>query len=158
MFSMVKNKKYFLLIFQNITQIVKNKQFFNNPRRKKMAFSCSQIIASTIRGIMSKHHGDFYCLRCLHSFTTEKKRESYKRVYENKYFCNVIMPSENTKILEFNQYQKSNKAQFVIYADLQYLIEKIHGCKNYPENSPKTKVSKHILSDFQCLQYHHLGE
>ena len=58
------------------------------------------------------------------------------------------MPSEDTKILEFNQYQKSNKAQFVIYADLQCLIEKIHGCKNYPENSPKTKVSKHILSGF----------
>ena len=28
------------------------------------------------------------------------------------------MPSEDTKILEFNQYQKSDKAPFVIYADL----------------------------------------
>ena len=39
------------------------------------------------------------------------------------------MPSEDTKILEFNQYQKFDKAQFVIYADLQCLIEKIDGCK-----------------------------
>ena len=28
------------------------------------------------------------------------------------------MPSEDTKILDFNQYQKSDKAPFVIYADL----------------------------------------
>ena len=28
------------------------------------------------------------------------------------------MPSENTNILEFNQYQKSDKAPFVIYSDL----------------------------------------
>ena len=34
------------------------------------------------------------------------------------------MPSENTKILEFNQYQKLGKAPFVIYADLQCLIER----------------------------------
>ena len=40
------------------------------------------------------------------------------------------MPSENTKILEFNQYHKSDKTPFIIYADLQCIIEKIDGCKN----------------------------
>ena len=34
------------------------------------------------------------------------------------------MPSADTKILEFNQYQKSCKASFGIYADLECLIEK----------------------------------
>ena len=29
------------------------------------------------------------------------------------------MPSEETKILEFNQYQTSGKAPFIIYADLK---------------------------------------
>ena len=46
---------------------------------------------------MSKHHGDFYCLNCLHSFATENKRESYKKVSGNKDFCNVVTPSEDTK-------------------------------------------------------------
>ena len=32
------------------------------------------------------------------------------------------MPSEDTKVLEFNQYQKSDKAPFIIYADLQCVI------------------------------------
>ena len=44
------------------------------------------------------------------------------------------MPCEDTKILEFSQYQKSDKAPFIIYADLEYLIEKIDACKNNPEN------------------------
>ena len=58
------------------------------------------------------------------------------------------MPSEDTKISEFNQYQKSHKAPFIIYADLERIIEKIDGCKNNPKNSPTTKVSKHIPSSF----------
>ena len=35
-----------------------------------------------------------------------------------KHFCNVVNPSEDTKILEFNQYQKSDKAPFIVYSDL----------------------------------------
>ena len=58
------------------------------------------------------------------------------------------MPSEDTNILEFNQYQKSDKAPFIIYADLECLIEKIDECKNNPENSFTTKVSEHIPSGF----------
>ena len=37
------------------------------------------------------------------------------------------MPSKDTKILEFNEYQKSEKAPFIIFADLGFLIEKIDG-------------------------------
>ena len=58
------------------------------------------------------------------------------------------MLSEDTKILEFNQYQKSDKAPFIIYADLECFIEKTDGCKNNPENSFTTIVDEHILSDF----------
>ena len=44
------------------------------------------------------------------------------KVCENKNFCNVIMSSKNTKILEFHQYQKFDKVPFVIYADLMCII------------------------------------
>ena len=103
--------------------------------------------------LTSKHNGDFYCLNCLHSFATEKKLELHKKVLnrivsENKGFCNVIMPSEDTKILEFNQYQKSDKAPFIIYANLEFIIEKIDGCKSNSENSFTTKVSNYIPSGF----------
>ena len=39
------------------------------------------------------------------------------------------MPAEDTKVLEFNQYQKSDKAPFITYADVECIIEKIDGCK-----------------------------
>ena len=39
------------------------------------------------------------------------------------------MPSEDTKIIEFNQYQKSDKVTFIIYLDLECLREKIDRCK-----------------------------
>ena len=55
------------------------------------------------------------------------------------------MPSKD---IQFNQYQKSDKAPFIIYADLEYIIEKIDGYKDNPENSSTTKVSKHIPSGF----------
>ena len=58
------------------------------------------------------------------------------------------MSSEDTKILESNQYQKSDKEPFVIYADLECLIEKIDGCKKNPENSFTIKVGEHIPSGF----------
>ena len=35
------------------------------------------------------------------------------------------MPSGETKVLEFNHYQKSDKASFIIYADIECIIEKI---------------------------------
>ena len=44
------------------------------------------------------------------------------------------MPCENTKILEFNQYQKSDNASFVINTNLESLIEKIDRCENNTEN------------------------
>ena len=45
------------------------------------------------------------------------------------------MPFEDTKILEFKQHQKSNKAPFIIYLYLECLIKKTDRCKNNFENS-----------------------
>ena len=62
---------------------------------------------------------------------------------KNKDFSNIVMPSEDNKILEFD---KSDKAPFIIYAGLACSIEKIDECKNNPENSSTKKVGEHIPS------------
>ena len=67
-----------------------------------MPSCCTKKPSALLRGITSKKNGYFYCLNCLHSFRTKNKLESHKKVSENKDFCNFIMPSEDTKILEFN--------------------------------------------------------
>ena len=86
----------------------------------------------------------FYCLK-----KTENKRESHKKVCENKDFCNVLMPSEDTKILELNHNQKSDKAPFVIYSDLECLLEKIDRCKNDPKDTFTTKIRDIFHQVFQ---------
>ena len=96
-------------------------------------------------------------------FRNRKKLESHKKVCENKVFLNVIIPSKDTKILEFNQYQKYDESPIIIYADLECIIEKIDGCKNNPENFSTTNVSEHIpsgfsmstISPFRSIEYKH---
>ena len=66
------------------------------------------------------------------------------------------MPSEDTNILEFNQYQKSDKTPSINYADLEFLIKKVDGSKNNPEKLSKIKVGGFFLTDAQFLQYGHL--
>ena len=58
------------------------------------------------------------------------------------------MSFEDTKTSEFNRNKKSDKAPFIIYADLECLVQKIDGCKNNPANSFRSKVGKHIPSGF----------
>ena len=68
-----------------------------------------------------------------------------KKYVKKKVFVNIIIPSEDTKIVEFNQYQKSDKKPFIIYADLECIIEKMDGCKNNPENSSTSEVSEYWM-------------
>ena len=66
------------------------------------------------------------------------------------------MPSEKDNILEFNQYMKSDKMPYIIYADIESLIRKINGCSNNPENSSATKIAEHIPCGYSISTICHL--
>ena len=51
------------------------------------------------------------------------------------------MPNEDNKILKYNHREKYMKVPFIIYDDLECLLEKISTCHNNPEK-PKTKINK----------------
>ena len=72
-----------------------------------------------LRGITSNHNEDFYRLNCLHLYRTKNKLEEHKKICEN-----VEMPNENNEIIKYNQGEKSIKLPFIIYADLEFLLEK----------------------------------
>ena len=118
------------------------------PNRKGWYYIAVKIICIIKRITIKKSQGNFYCLNYLHCLRPKNKLESHNKVCDNKDFCNILIRSEETKILDFNQYQKFDKAPFVIYEDAKCLTEKIDGCKNNPENAPTTKVDEHIHSDF----------
>ena len=50
-------------------------------------------------------------------------------------YCFAEMPNEDNKILKYNYGEKSLEASFIIYADLECLLEKIHSCQNSLEKS-----------------------
>ena len=54
------------------------------------------------------------------------------------------MFSEQTKILEFNQYRKSDKASSIIYADLESLYKNINRCNNNFGKPFTTKTDEHM--------------
>ena len=89
-----------------------------------MVLSCNKKLSTLLRRITSKYHGDFYCLNCLHSFRTENELKSHEKVCKNKKFSGIVMLSEKDNILEFNQYMKSDKMAYIIYTDIESLIEK----------------------------------
>ena len=63
------------------------------------------------------------------------------------------MPDENNKILKFNLGEKSLKHPFIIYANLECLLEKIDTCYNSPEKSYTEKKAKHKPSGYALVTY-----
>ena len=81
-------------------------------------------IFGLLRRITSNHDGDFYCLKCFHSYTTEKKLKKHQSICRNHDFGYVKMPDENNNILKYNPGEKSLKHSVIIYADLECLLKK----------------------------------
>ena len=64
------------------------------------------------------------------------------------------MPSEDTVILELNHYQKSDKPPFIIYADLECIIERIDRCEKGGEHI-LSGVSMSTISSFKSIGKNH---
>ena len=62
------------------------------------------------------------------------------------------MSNEDNKILKYNHEEKSIKAQFIIYAGLESLLEKMSTCYDNPEKSSTTKINKHTPLVFYYLR------
>ena len=107
---------------------------------KKWHYLVLKSLSALLRGTTSKYDGDFYCLNCFHSHSTKNKLEKHEKVCNDHDYCYVEIPSEYNKILKYNHGQKSMKAPFIIYADLEYLLEKMTTCHNNPEKSSTTKI------------------
>ena len=81
-------------------------------------------LSALLRGISSSNNGDFYCLNCFHSYRKLNKLKKHERVCKNHDYCHVNMPEEGKNILKYSPGDKSLKAPFIIYADLEYLLKK----------------------------------
>ena len=58
-------------------------------------------------------------------------------------FCGIALHNQIHKYID--QYMKSNKISYIIYADIEKsLIKKLNNCKNIWEKPSTTKIGKYI--------------
>ena len=106
-----------------------------------------------LKGITSSHNEDFYCLNCFCAYTTRNKLEEHKKICENHYYCHVEIPTKDNNIIKYNQGEKSIKLLFIIYADLECLLEKMSTCQNNPNESSTTEINKHTPSGYSLFTH-----
>ena len=108
-------------------------------------------LSALLRGVSSKHVGYFYYLSCFHLYTTKNKLKKHEKVSNDHDCCYVEMPNEDNKILKYNHREKAMKSPFIIYADLECLLEKMHSCQNNPKKSSTTKINIHTPSGYSLF-------
>ena len=102
-------------------------------------------LSGLLTGITSNHKEDFYCLNCFLSYRTKNKLEAHKK--------SVEMPTKDNNTIKYNHGEKSIKLPFVVYADLECLLEKMSTCYNNPEESSTTKINKHTPSGYSIFTH-----
>ena len=99
-------------------------------------------LSALLKGNSSNHKGDFYCLNCFSSYTTKNKLKEHEEICNNHDSCHIEMPKWVEKILKYNPGEKSLKAPFAIYLDLECLLKKEQSCQSNPEKSYTEKKTR----------------
>ena len=93
--------------------------------------SCNRPVESLSRlltGKSSNHHGDYYCLNCFNSFSTENRLKEHEEICNKNDCCRILMSRCDDKIFKYNHGEKSLKDPFVVYLDLECLLLKMLTC------------------------------
>ena len=106
-----------------------------------------------LKGTTWNHKEDFYCLNCFCAYSTRNKLEEHRKICENHNYCNIEMSNENNKIIKYSQGEKSIKLPFIIYVDLECLLEKMSTCYNNPEEPSTTEINKHTPSAYSFFTH-----
>ena len=63
------------------------------------------------------------------------------------------MPNKDNKIIKYNQGGKSIKLPFIIYADLECLLEKMSACYNNLKESSTTEINGQTPSGYSLFAH-----
>ena len=83
-----------------------------------------------------------FCMYCLQCFSSEGTLEKHKNCITVNGKQGTNMPKEAEKV-QFKNYHKKLEVPFVIYAEFEAIVEKIHGVKNNPGSSYTDAYQKH---------------
>ena len=96
----------------------------------------------------SKRNGaQYYCMRCLNPFHSQESLDKHLEYCSTHEAVKLEMPGEGT-ILSFENYNRSMRVPFIVYADFESFIKPIDTCEPNPENSYTKQYQKHTPSSF----------
>ena len=81
-------------------------------------------LSGSFKEKLSNHKRYLYCLNCFNSYTTENKLKEHEEICNNHDSYHIEMPKQAEKILKYIHGEKSLKAPFTIYLDLECLLKK----------------------------------
>ena len=139
------------------------KSKYNNKRKKQvmllMIGDCIKYhylavtnLSGLLQGNSSNHRGDFYCLNCFNSYTTKNKLKEHEEICNNHNSCCIEMPEWVNKIIKHNPGEKSLKAPFTIYLDLECIFKKVQSCQNNPKKFYTEKIARHEPSGWSMFK------
>ena len=108
-------------------------------------------LSALFKRISSNHDGDFYCLNCFSPYATKNEVKEHGEICNNHNSCRIDMPSWAEKTLKYNLSEKSLKAPYTIYIDLECILKKVQSSQNNPEKSYIGKKLDMNLLIGQCL-------
>ena len=88
-----------------------------------------------------------YCRRCLNGFTSKEALTTHNEYCSQHEAQKIVMPEPGT-ILKFENYDRSMRVPFVIYADFESFIKPIDTCQPDSSGSYTKQYQKHIPSSF----------
>ena len=86
----------------------------------------------------------------------KRKTQKHEKVCKDHDYCYVEMPDEDNKILKFNHREKSMRVPFIINADLECLLKKMHSCQNNLQKSYTEKKLSICPLFIHCFEIVHL--
>ena len=101
----------------------------------------------------TKHNENkHFCEHCLHGFSRKDLLERHKPECKGllKSRTRTELPKEGENKMSFNNHHKQVKSPYVVYADFECILRKMHGCEPSPEASFTVKTEKHEPCGFAC--------
>ena len=119
---------------------------------KKFHYLAISNLSALLQGILSNHKEDFYCLNCFNSYTTKTKVKPYEEICNNNDSCRIEIPHWAEETLKYNTGEKSLKALFSIFLDLECILKKVQSSQNNPEKSYTEKKAIHQPSGWSMFR------
>ena len=96
----------------------------------------------------NEHRHAWFCDRCLCHFKLEKSFNNHRLDCENVNKCRAILPEDKDKILKFKSHRYKESVPFVVYADIESLLEPVDN-----EQIDMAEYQKHVPTSVAFYTY-----